>query len=224
MSKKKVLAITGIRSEYEILFPVIDALRNDPGIDLKLAVSGAHLSDWHGDTLKKIEEDGLEAVDRIDNLLLTNRKTQRAKGVGILTTALTQTVERESPDFLFAIGDREEAIATALVGNYMDVLVLHLGGGDPVYSNADDPIRFAVSKLAHIHLTIAEEYSQNLKAVGEQDFRIHWVGNPSLDNIKNTAPMSTEQLSEFLKFDITDGRYIFLIKHPLSGSRGCFFK
>ena len=82
MSKKKVLAITGIRSEYEILFPVIDALRNDPGIDLKLAVSGAHLSDWHGDTFKKIEEDGFEAVDRIDNLLLTNRKTQRAKGVG----------------------------------------------------------------------------------------------------------------------------------------------
>ena len=112
---KKVLAITGIRSEYEISFPAIDALRNDPGIDLKLAVSGAHLSDWHGDTFKKIEEDGFEAVDRIDNLLLTNRKTQRAKGVGILTTALTQTVERESPDFLFAIGDREEAIATALV-------------------------------------------------------------------------------------------------------------
>ena len=68
-------------------------------------------------------------VDLIDNLLMTNRKTQRAKGVGILTNALAQTVERENPDFLFVIGDREESIATALVGNYMDVLVAHLGGG-----------------------------------------------------------------------------------------------
>ena len=53
--KKKVLAVTGIRSEYEILFPVIDKMRKDMAIDLKLVVCGAHLSDWHGGTLKKIE-------------------------------------------------------------------------------------------------------------------------------------------------------------------------
>ena len=133
--KKKILAITGIRSEYDILYPVLKELHNHDNFDLKIVVAGAHLSNWHGFTLNKIEEDGFCIVDKIDYLLMTNRKTQRAKGIGLLIEGLTQTVEREEPDFLIFVGDREESIATCIVGNYMDVLVAHIGGGDPVYGN-----------------------------------------------------------------------------------------
>jgi len=126
--RRKVLAITGIRSEYDILYPVIKCLR-DAGFEVKLVVSGAHLSPWHGETVRKIEEDGFEIADKIDTLFMTNRTTQRVKGVGILTYALSQTVEREKPDFLLVVGDREESIATALVGNYMNILTAHIGGG-----------------------------------------------------------------------------------------------
>lgn len=216
MKTKKVLAITGIRSEYDILYPVIDALRNSENFNVKIVVSGAHLSDWHGNTIKKIEEDGFEIADKIDSLLMTNRKTQRAKGTGILIQALAQTVERECTDFLLVVGDREEAIATAIIGNYMDVLIAHVGGGDPVYGNADDPIRFATSKLAHIHFVIAKPYAENLKRIGEEDFRIFFTGNPAYANIVNTERISLEDMSQFLDFDISDGRYVVLLKHPLS--------
>ena len=97
---KKILAVTGIRSEYDILYPVIDALRKHGNFQVQLAVCGAHLSDWHGDTLKDIESDEFEIVDKIDYLLMTNRRTQRSKGVGILVSSLTQTVERVKPDFI----------------------------------------------------------------------------------------------------------------------------
>ena len=80
--------------------------------------------------------------------------------------SLSQTIERENPDFLLVIGDREESIATALVGNYMNILVAHYGGGDTVYGNADDPIRFATSQLSHIHLTAANQSSKKLESVG----------------------------------------------------------
>jgi len=217
--KKKILAITGIRSEYDILFPVLDMLRKDPQFEVKVIVSGAHLSDWHGNTLDKIKEDGFEIADHIDNLLMTNRNTQRVKGVGLLTYAISQTVEREKPAFLLVVGDREESIATALVGNYMDVLIAHIAGGDPVFGNADDPIRFAVSKLSHIHFTLAQQYAENLKKIGEEDFRVFWVGNPSLDNIKNTRHHSLSELSQFLNFDIENGRYVMFLKHPLSSEK-----
>jgi GDP/UDP-N,N'-diacetylbacillosamine 2-epimerase (hydrolysing) len=219
MKKRKVLAITGIRSEYDILFPILDALRQNNLFELKLIVSGAHLSDWHGTTVEKIKEDGFEIADQIDDLFMTNRKTQRVKGVGILTYAMAQTVERENPDFLFVVGDREESIATALVGNYMDVLTVHLGGGDPVFGNADDPVRFAVSKLAHMHFTMAAEYAENLRNNGEEDFRIFFTGNPALDNIRNEAVISLENLSEYLEFDIVNCKYLMLIKHPLSSEK-----
>ena len=118
--KKKILAVTGIRSEYDIIYPVLKELQESENFDLKVVVTGAHLSDWHGFTVNKIREDGFEIVDQIDYLLMTNRKTQRSKGTGLLIEGLTQTVERVEPDFLIFVGDREESIATAVVGNYME--------------------------------------------------------------------------------------------------------
>lgn len=216
MNKIKVLAVTGIRSEYDILYPVIKKMQEDPLFEVVLAVSSAHLSEWHNFTLKKIEEDGFTIVDKLDCLFMTNRNVQRSKGVGMLTYALSQTVERENPDFLFVVGDREESIATAIVGNYMNILTVHLGGGDPVFGNADDPIRMAVSKLAHVHFTTAEVYAENLRKMNENDFRIFFTGNPALANIINVPQKSIEELSKHLAFDITDGKYIVLVKHPLS--------
>jgi len=221
MKKIKVLAITGIRSEYDILYPVLRQMQQDPAFDLAVVASSAHLSEWHNFTLRKIEQDGFRIADKIDSLFMTNRNVQRSKGVGMLTYALSQTVEREAPDFLFVVGDREESIATAVVGNYMNVLTAHLGGGDPVFGNADDPIRMAVSKLSHIHFTTAKVYADNLeKNLKEDSFRIFFSGNPALANIKNTPSKSLDEISDYMSFDIRDGKYIVLVKHPLSSEEG----
>ncbi len=217
--KRRILAVTGIRSEYDILYPVINALREDQRFDVSLAVSGAHLSDWHGGTVEKIREDGFRIADTIDSLFMTNRDTQRAKGAGVLTYALSQTVERERPDMLLVVGDREESIATAVVGTYMNTLVAHIGGGDTVFGNADDPVRFAVSRLAHIHLVTSDRSGKNLIAAGEEEFRVFFAGTPGLDNIRLTPQVSPEEISRRLSFDITDGKYLVLINHPLSSER-----
>jgi len=214
-----VLAVTGIRSEYDILFPIIDTLRKDSRFSVKMAVGGAHLSEFHGNSLERIESDGFEIADKIDYLLMTNRKTQRAKGVGLLTYGLCQTVDRVKPDILLVIGDREESIATALVGNYMDTLVAHLGGGDPVFGNADDPIRFAVSKLAHIHFTTTQVYAENLVKMSEDPFRIFNVGNPAFDNIRAEPTLTMKEIADYLQFDIEKQKYIVIIKHPLSSEK-----
>jgi len=216
---KKILAVTGIRSEYDILSPVIKALKGDAQFDVGVVGSGAHLSGLHGNTISRIEADGFRIVDKIDSLLMTNSSTQRPKGVGILTYGLAQAVDREKPDFLLVVGDREESIATAIIGNYMDILTAHIGGGDSVYGNADDPTRFAVSKLSHIHFVMAKEHAQNLIDCGEEDFRIFYIGNPGLDNIRLTRTINRRELSDFLGFDIVSSEYIVLIKHPLSSEK-----
>ena len=77
----KILTITGIRSEYDILYPVLDELRS-AGHDLTITVTGAHLSEQHGNTQDRIAEDGFTIVDRIDTLLATDRLVQRSKGDG----------------------------------------------------------------------------------------------------------------------------------------------
>lgn len=211
---KRILAVTGIRSEYDILYPVIKRFNDSEEYELKVVVSGAHLSDWHGSTVDRVERDGFVIADRIDTLFTTNRSTQRSKAVAQLISGLTQTVEREKTDMLLVVGDREESIATTIVGNYMDVVVAHIGGGDPVWGNADDPIRMAASKLAHIHFTTAQPYAKNLVSMGEDDWRISFCGTPGLDNIANEPILDISEVSSFVGSELAD--YIVVLKHPLS--------
>ena len=214
--KKKILAVTGIRSEYDIIYPVLRELQQNKNFDLKVAVTGAHLSNWHGFTLDKIKQDGFEVVEFIDSLLMTNRRTQRSKGVGLIIEGLTQTVERVDPDFLIFVGDREESIATCIVGNYMNVIVAHIGGVDPVYGNSDDTIRIACSKLAHVHFATAKDYADNIKKLGEEEFRICFSGNPALNNIIETEIVDRGSLSNFLDIDVENSEYVVVLQHPLS--------
>ncbi len=214
--KIKVLAVTGIRSEYDILRPVIMRLREDKRFNVGVLVSGAHLTDWHGYTVNMIKKDGFQIVDTIHNLIMGNDAAQRAQGTGILINSMAQAVKRYKPNMLLVVGDREESIATAVVGNYMDILVAHIGGGDAVYGNSDDPIRFAVSKLAHIHFVFSNVSANNLKKVGEEEFRIFNVGNPALDNIRLVRHLSLEKINKFLGLNLESNRFIVLIHHPLS--------
>ena len=216
-SKKIVLAVTGIRSEYDILSSVFRAISKHDDLILKVAVTGAHLSESFGRTIDEIEIDGFEIVDRIESLLSGNQGSQRVKGAGIQLQGLVQTVLRIKPDFLLVLGDREESITTALISTYMNIPLVHIGGGDRVVGNADDQIRHAVTKLAHIHLATNLESKKRILLLGEQDFRVFNVGNPGLDRLIETERLSLSQISSNLKFKIPESApYIILIQHALS--------
>lgn len=219
---RKIIAVTGIRSEYDILYPVIKRLNVSADFELKVVISGAHLSKWHGNTAQLVIDDGFDIADKIDSLFVTNGVTQRSKAVAQLISGLTQTIDREQPDLLIVVGDREESIATTIVGNYMGVLVAHIGGGDPVWGNADDPIRMAASKLAHIHFTTAKPYSKNLISMGEDDWRICFTGTPGLDNIRNEPVIDFKDVCHFVNSELTD--YIVVLKHPLSSEHNSVYE
>ena len=214
----KILAITGIKSEYDILYPVLLELRKQK-FKIKLVVSGAHLNRSQNYTYKKILLDKFKIVKKIYSLTSSDQDTQRPKAISILINDLTQIVERIKPDFIFVIGDREEAIAGAIVGNYMKKLVIHLGGGETAYGNADDPIRFAISKLSHLHCCMSKLSCKKLIESGEEKFRIFNTGNPAFININNTPRITKEKLFDKIGMNNIYKKYIVLIKHPLSSEK-----
>jgi GDP/UDP-N,N'-diacetylbacillosamine 2-epimerase (hydrolysing) len=216
-NKRIVLGITGIRSEYDILSSVFRAIDKHMDLSLKVAVTGAHLSESFGYTVNEIEKDGFDIVDRIESLLSGNNESLRVKGLGIQLQGLVQTVLRIQPDFLLVLGDREESIAAALVSTYMNIPLAHIAGGDRVIGNADDQIRHAVTKLAHIHLTTNKESKARVLSLGEQEFRVHDVGNPGLDRLMEVEELSLAQVSGNIKFQLLETEpYLILIQHPLS--------
>jgi len=213
----KALAVTGIRSEYDILQPILSALKKTANFDVMLVVTGAHLSATFGETVHEIEKDGFSIVDRIETLLDSNRKSSRVKGLGFALMGLVQTVERVKPDVLLVVGDREEAMATALVGAYCDIPVAHIAGGDRVVGNVDDQVRHAVSRLAHIHYVTNSESGERLIKMGEQPFRVINVGTPGIDRFMSEPHLSIAEVNQQLGLNLPEhSPYLMLLQHVIS--------
>ena len=217
MSKKIILSMTGIRSEYDIMSTVYSEIKKSSNLDLRLIITGAHLSESFGNTINEIKKDGFKIEERIENLLNYNSSSSRIKGLGIQIQSLVQTITRIKPDILLVLGDREEAMAIALAGAYMNIPIAHVCGGDRVVGNVDDQIRHAVTKLAHIHFVTNDESMKRVLKLGEQKFRVFNVGNPGIDRLVKVPKISMSEISNFLEFNINyKNPYIVFIQHPLS--------
>lgn len=217
MSNRKILGVTGIRSDYDIMSTVFQAISEHSNINLELIVTGAHLSATYGFTLREIKADGFKIADEIESLINSNEDSARVKGLAIQLQGMIQTVNRVKPDFLLVLGDREESMTTALTGAYMNIPVAHIAGGDRVVGNVDDQIRHAVTKLAHLHFVTNQDSYERILKLGEQAFRVFNTGNPGLDRLVKTPLLNPSQLSERLGFKIEEEEpLLLLIQHVIS--------
>jgi GDP/UDP-N,N'-diacetylbacillosamine 2-epimerase (hydrolysing) len=217
VSKRRILGVTGIRSEYDILSSVFEAIRAHRALGLELIVTGAHLSPDYGETVREIRKDGFRVAEEIESLISGDQDSSRVKGLAIQLQGLVQAVTRIRPDLLLVLGDREEAMSTALVGNYLNIPVAHIAGGDRAVGNADDQVRHAVTKLAHLHFATNAQSARRILRLGEQPFRVFDVGNPGLDRLRTTPKLTAAELSRRLGFPLGEGEpFILLIQHPLS--------
>lgn len=215
--KRHIVAITGIRSEYDILSSVFAAIHSHAALRLSVIATGAHLSPVYGNTVCAIRADGFDVVEEIESLLDGDRDSSRIKGLAIQLQGLTQALRRLHPDMLLVLGDREEAMSTALAGAYMNIPVAHIAGGDRVVGNVDDQVRHAVTKLAHLHFVTNEESRERVLRLGEQPFRVHNTGNPGLDRLLAEPVIDAAEISQRLGFEIRDGEPLLLvIQHTLS--------
>lgn len=215
---RKILAVTGSRSEYDIMSSVFRAIEKQPGLSLSLVVTGAHLSERYGLTVNDVKKDGFKIFSEIHSMIDDDKVSSRVIGAATQLRKLSLVVERMSPDMLLVFGDREESFTTALVGAYMNVPVVHISGGDRVVGNVDDQVRHAVTKLAHLHLTTSEESKERILKMGEQPFRVINVGNPGLDRLVTTTFIGREELLKWYDFDEStfDKPLLLLIQHVIS--------
>jgi len=216
MKKRKVLGITGIRSEYFLQRSIFRAIMDHPDLELELIVTGAHLSPLHGRTVTEIENDGFPIVDRVESLLYSDRDSARVKGAAVQLLALSHIVDARRPDWLLVPADREEAIGLALCGAYMNIATAHYSAGDRARGNVDDVVRHAISRLAHLLLTTNEDARQRLIRSGEQKWRVHNVGHAGIDRVRTTIVLEPESLAKKLGVGLLCEPYVVVIQHPLS--------
>jgi UDP-hydrolysing UDP-N-acetyl-D-glucosamine 2-epimerase len=200
--KRTIAIFTGNRAEYGLQFPIIKAISQDARFEYLLLVSGAHLKEDFGRTLREIEADGfrIDAQVEIDMPEDTLYATAQAIGSGVLS--VSKILDQIRPDFFVVYADRFESFSAMIAGTQMGIPTAHIEGGDYTEGGAlDDTVRHAMSKLAHLHFTTNEQAAERVRRMGEEPWRVFNVGFPALDLIAagNYAP--PERVYEQLELD-----------------------
>lgn len=201
---RKLCVFTGSRADYGPLLPVIRALHRDSQIDLRLLVTGGHLVDSQGLTVRQIKEDGFTVDEAVEIVLASDTATGAAKSFGLGVIGFADALDRLDPDVLLVLGDRYEALAVAVAAALRVLPIAHIGGGEVTVGSTDESVRHAVTKLAHLHFTSTEESRQRVIQLGEYPSRVHNTGAPGLDTIRTTALIDRAALAAALGIQVRD--------------------
>lgn len=186
-------AVTGARSDYGLLTPVLKAIAADPELRLKLFVTGMHLSPDFGLTVRDVERD-FEITERIETLVASDTSEAISKSIGLGVIGFAQTFARHRPDILLVLGDRFETLAAVTAALPFTIPVAHISGGEATEGAVDDAIRNAITKMSHLHFVSLEEYRRRVLQMGEEPWRVTVSGEPGLDNISRTRVLPAAEV------------------------------
>ncbi len=208
---RTVAVITGTRSEFGLLEPVMQAIAhsgvNNPAsrdrLKLQVVVTGTHLT--HG-TWRDIRRAGYA----IDAKVVMQRRNAVGRHADVAALArgvagLGKVFAASKPDVVLVLGDRIEALAGALAASVGGIYVAHLHGGDRAAGVADEAMRHAISKLAHLHFPATARSQQRLIRMGEPRERVFCVGSPAAHGLGQLQPAH-------------DAPDLIVVQHPIGAS------
>ena len=217
-TRRKIAVVTTSRADYGHLYWTLKELENRPEINLQLIALGAHFSPAFGNTYKEIEADGFTVDERVECLLSSDSDVGMAKTIGVATLGLADVLGRMRPDILLLIADRYEMLAPASVALALRIPIAHIEGGDVSEGAIDDAVRNALTKMSHTHFTTNELSRQRVLAMGEEAWRVHLVGSPSLDNLRRRKLFTREEIEADLGVSFNQ-QTIVVAYHPVTLAR-----
>src|ERR1700675_1807526 len=216
--KRKIAAVTSSRADYGHLYWPLRDLADDINVDLKIIALGSHLSPEFGNTVQEIEKDGFKIDSRIECLLSSDTDIGMAKTIGVATLSLADLLGKMRPDLLVLIADRYEMLAPAAVALALRIPVAHIEGGEFSEGAIDDAVRNALTKLSHVHFTSTLAARQRVIALGEEEWRVHRAGAPSLDHLRRQALLSRDEIEKRLELNLHPAT-ILVAYHPVTIAR-----
>ena len=213
--KRRIAVVTTSRADYSHLYWPLFDLKQHPDVELGVIALGAHLSPEFGNTVSEIEKDGFPIIARIECLLSSDTDTGMAKTIGLATLSLADTLSAWRPDLLLLIADRYEMLAPASVALALRIPIAHIEGGEVSQGAIDDAVRNALTKLAHIHFTSTELARRRVIAMGEEPWRVHRAGAPSLDHLRRSSLLSREALEQRLDINLQSPT-LLVAYHPVT--------
>ncbi len=213
---RRILVTLESRATIGYSSNVMKAMESVPSLELQTLVTGMHLMPELGNTIDMLKELSIPLSVTVP---WTPEEGQAgwAKSLGNGIAGFADAFTSLAPDIVLISGDRIESFGLCVAAAYAGIPVAHIQAGDKS-GHIDDAARMAMAKLAHIHLAPGVDAVDRLKRLGEQEFRIHNVGAPQLDDMVNRNFRSDTLEIEGQKFDLSKP-YVLILQHPVMTER-----
>jgi GDP/UDP-N,N'-diacetylbacillosamine 2-epimerase (hydrolysing) len=210
---RRICYLTGTRADFGLMSSTLHAIAQDPRLDLRLLVTGMHLSPRYGHTVNEIESEGFVIAARLPVELEDSSAAGMAINLGSMLQGFVPALQAIEPDILLLLGDRGEMLAGAIAAIHLGIPIAHLHGGERS-GTVDEPVRHAISKLAHLHFVATQEARDRLVRMGEQSMHVHVVGAPGVDGLVESKRPDRAALCLIAGFD-PDKPIGLLVYHPV---------
>jgi len=208
--RRRVAVVTGTRAEFGLLVPVMEAIRDHAGLELLVIASGSHLV-APGETYCEVKAAFGPRVAALVPMQVAGRtgRVEDCESLARGVARFARAFQSLRPDWVVVLGDRIEAFAAAIAGNVGGWSVAHVHGGDRAEGIADESMRHAITKLAHLHLAATPQSAERIVRMGEMPEHVRVVGSPAIDGLDRIGAMSDEAYRE-----LGSPRALFLM-HPI---------
>lgn len=209
----KIGVLTSSRADYSIYLPLLKAFRSDPYFQLTLIAFGTHLSKNHGYTVKEIEKDGFEAIQKINTPIPEGSPASISSSIGTTILKFTELWKDNQFDLLFSLGDRFEMFAAVTSTLPFNLRVAHLHGGETTLGAIDNSFRHSISLMSTLHFVSTSAYENRLIELLGYSNGVYNVGALSYENFLNLELLTVSQFKEAYGIDL-DEKTILCTFHP----------
>jgi len=210
MATRKICVWSGKRGGFGAMAPTMALIQDHPDLELAIVVTDQHLYNRFGKTIEEVES-RFPVTAAIDMGQVGDSNADRGQAIGVCLTKSIDVLAEIDPDILLVIGDRGEVFAACIAAHNLRIPIAHVQGGD-ISGSLDEPVRHAITKLAHIHFPSTEGAAERIRRLGEQDWRIHAVGDTHVDQIILGDVTPPETLIEQYSLK-KDAPFVLVLQH-----------
>lgn len=210
--KKKIVITTGTRADYGFLVPLLKQISKTSDLEYYLIVTGMHLSRKYGYTINQILKDNFKIYAKVNSSPSGNTTYHMSKALGNSVVSFSKIFYKLKPDMNIIFGDRDEQLASGLAAYHMNILNIHIHGGD-VSGGIDEYNRHAMTKISNVHFAASKGSYKKIIKMGENPSKVFFTGSTAIDSMKQIP--SKKYLESKLKLKII-GNEILLLFHPMT--------
>jgi UDP-N-acetylglucosamine 2-epimerase (non-hydrolysing) len=176
---RTVTAVVAARPNFVKMAPVVQALREQEGVAVRLLHTGQHYDAALSTSF--LEQLGMPHPD--ENLAIGSGS--HAEQTARVLMGLERALVRDSPDAVVVAGDVNSTMAAALAAVKLGVPIVHVESGlrSGDWTMPEEVNRVVTDRIADLLLCTSADAVENLAAEGIQGSRIALVGNTMIDSL-----------------------------------------